>query len=617
METLRITNARFGQRRRSGLYRATTRRPVPRRALLLAVAIGLSWLLSACGGSNGVAAVPSTTTFTRAGYQALSAYLRFSVKLSREVGNKGLPAAKINRLRPVCRHLGPNSIDIEVRGVRSWCTGDLAQAAALYELRACTKLEGRDEGRCNLSAFRRFANATNEVTGAQDGILQILGTGPCYTMMDTGVPQNQRLLRVTDEMESGFSEQYVPLKLLNQWQQALGIDLATAPDLSAQVRHSMACQPGSHAAASSTSTPAAHAGKKKAHKATGGQIDGCACVGYLWSGDVTSVSASWVVPRLTKHEPRGIAATWIGAESPGRFIQIGVNEGRDAPNTDAGLRFLVGGLKQPLLHGFWSDTAHSFHPVALPRVKPGDVVSVSLQLLDGRWYLEFSDPRRAVDVKLSTSDEATGPVDDAEWLQEDVEKTYGADRLLPYPKLSPIAFTDLKVNGVTPVASQLLYRRRPMRSAKTLVASPIHNDAFKVFPTTLPPARAQYITKADSVCEATDAKVTAVQKAVAHADISARPSRSMIVRELRKIDALDNASLPKLRVIPKPAGSVAALAEIWNALAEKFRVNAELIPAVETHSKTRFASASEALAAATSRYESLAQRYGFNVCGQD
>jgi hypothetical protein len=614
VEPLGITSL-FEQRKRSGLHRATTRMPVPRRALLLVVAIGLSWLLAACGGSAGVAAGPSTPTFTHAGYQALSAYLRLSVKLSREVGNRGLPAAKINRLRPVCRHLGPNSIDIEVRGVRSWCTGDLAQAAALYEFRACTKLGDRDEGRCNLTAFRRFANATNEVTGAQDGILQILGTGPCYTMMDTGVPQNQRLLRVTDEVESELSDQYVPLKLLNQWQQALSIDLATAPDLSEQVRHSTACQPGSRAAASnSTSAPAAHAGEKKA---TGGQIDGCACVGYLWSGDVTSVGASWRVPRLTKHEPRGIAGTWIGAESPGRFIQIGVNEGRDAPNTDANLRFLVGGLKQPLVHGFWSDTAHGFHPVSLPRVQAGDVVSVSLQLLDGRWYLEFSDPRRAVDVKLSTSDEATGPVDDAEWLQEDVATTYGANRLLPYPKLSPITFTDLNVNGVTPVASQLLYRRRPVRSAKTLVASPIHDDAFTVVPTTLPPARARYITQADSVCGATNAKVAAVQKAVAHADVFARPSRSTIVRELRRIEALGNASIPKLRIIPKPAGSVAALTEIWNALAEKFHVNAELIPAVERHSKTRFTSASDALAAATSRYESLAQRYGFNVCGQE
>jgi Peptidase A4 family len=583
-----------------------------RRSLALFMVIGLSCLVAACGGSD---AGPHATTFSRAGYQALSAYLRFSVKLSREEGSKGLPAARINRLRPVCRHLGPNSVDIEVRGVQSWCTGELAQAAALYEFRACTKLVGRVGGRCDLTAFRRFEHATLEVVAAQNGVLQILGTGPCYKMMDAGVPSNRRLLGATDQLGSALSYQYVPHKYVTQWQQALSMNLATAPDLSAQVRHSTACQPGSRAAASTTNAET-HTEKKQVRTPTGGQNQGCACVGYLWRGDVTSVSASWTVPRLTKDEPRGIAGTWIGAESPGRFIQIGVNEGRDAPNTDADLRFLVKGLKQPLLYGFWSDTAHHFHPVPLPRVKAGDVVSVSLELLDGRWQLEFSDPRASVDVKLSTPDEATGSADDAEWLQEDVQTTYGANRLLPYPKLSPITFTGLKANGVTPVASQLLYRRRPFRSAKALVATPIHNDGFTVFPTTLAPAKAQYIAKADSVCEATDAKIAAAQKATAPADASGSPSSSKIVRALRKIDALGNASLPKLRAIPKPVGSGAVLNETWDALAKKFHVNAELIPAVETHSKAKLTRASAALSTVTSKYESLAQRYGFNACGQ-
>ena len=587
-----------------------------RRSLALIGVIALSCFVAACGGSGAVTAGPSTTTFSRAGYGALSAYLRLAVKLSREAGDKGLPAARINHLRPLCRHLGPNSIDIEVRGVRSLCTGDLVQAAALYEFRACTKLGSADEGRCNVTAFRRFANATNQVTAAQNGILQILGTGPCYKMIDAGVPQNQRLVSIDTQLESAFSAQYAPPGLLNRWQQALSIDLATAPDLSAQVRQSTACQPGSRAAvANTTPTPAAHAGKK-ARKPTGGQIAGCACVGYLWRGDVTGVSASWKVPRLTKHEPRGIAGTWIGAESPGRFIQVGVNEGRDAPNTDADLRFLVAGLHQPLLYGFWSDTAHQFHPVPLPRVKAGDVVSVSLHLQDGRWYLEFSDARRAVDVKLSTPDEATGPVDDAEWLQEDVKTTYGRNRMLPYPNLSPVRFTNLKVNGVTPVASKLLYRRRPVRSPKTLVASPIHHDAFTVFPTTFAPAKAQYIAKADLICEATDARADAAQKAIGNTDTLSHPSSSRIVRALRKIDALDDASLPKLRAIPKPVGSVAVLTEIWDALAKTLRTNAKLIPAVEAHSKAKFNRTSEALFTMTSNYEGLAQRYGFNVCGE-
>jgi Peptidase A4 family len=586
-----------------------------RRSLALIAAIGLSCLVVACGSASTVTAGPSTPTFTRAGYQALSAYLTLAVRLSHEAGMKGLPATGISRLRPLCRRLGPNSIDIEVGGVRSWCAGDLAQAAALYDFGACTKQLGRALVRCDLTAFRRFANATNQITAAQDSILQILGRGPCYRMMNAGVPSNQRLLSVTEELQSSLNPQYVPSGLLRQWQQALASNLASAPDLSAEVRHSTACQPGSRAASITTSAPAAHTGRKT-RKPTSGQIAGCACVGYLWPGDVTSVSASWTVPLLTKHEPRGIAGTWIGAESPGRFIQVGVSEGRDAPNTDAGMRFLVGGLNHPLLYGFWSDTAHQFHPVPLPGVKSGDVVSVSLDLLDRRWYLEFSDPRRKIDVKLSTADEATGPVEDAEWLQEDVETTYGADRLLPYPTLSPVTFTDLKANGVAPAASQLLYRRRPMRYARTLVASSVHNDAFTVFPTTLAPARAQYIAEADSICQASDAHIAAVKKTVVNAGSFSRPSTSRMVHALRRIDTLGNTSLPKLRAIPKPAGDVADLNATWDALARVLHVSAEIIPAVETHSKAKFASTSATLTTLSSNYETLAQRYGFNVCGE-
>jgi hypothetical protein len=51
-------------------------------------------------------------------------------------------------------------------------------------------------------------------------------------------------------------------------------------------------------------------------------------------------------------------------------------------------------------------------------------------------------------------------------------------------------------------------------------------------------------------------------------------------------------------------------------LEKKYRVNAELIPAIAARSEARFTSTSAALSTVTSKYETLAQRYGFNVCGQ-
>jgi hypothetical protein len=54
------------------------------RSLTLISVIALSCVVAASGGSDAVTVGPSTTTFSRAGYEALSAYLRLAVKLIRE-----------------------------------------------------------------------------------------------------------------------------------------------------------------------------------------------------------------------------------------------------------------------------------------------------------------------------------------------------------------------------------------------------------------------------------------------------------------------------------------------------------------------------------------------------
>lgn len=209
------------------------------------------------------------------------------------------------------------------------------------------------------------------------------------------------------------------------------------------------------------------------------QLGPCACIGYLWrGGGVRSVSATWRVPRVA---PRtvGLAGTWIGAESPGRFIQIGVNEGRLLSETDWRLGLSPAEVP-PVWYAFWSDTAHGFHPVPLGSVQPGDLVRARLTLSGGRWWLRITDRHAALMVHLSTSEEAAAPSDQAEWLQEDVANSRTGG-LLPYPRLTAIRFQDMRVNRGSPSDPSLTPSVSP-RVNRGLILAPIRDDSFTVRP---------------------------------------------------------------------------------------------------------------------------------------
>jgi len=100
----------------------------------------------------------------------------------------------------LCGHLGPNAVDLEVQGLRSGCAGGLRQARALLAIPACNKLVVSVRRQCVVNGFRLFASGSEELVGAENGILQILGKGPCYTLMETGVPQDRRLLSATNNV---------------------------------------------------------------------------------------------------------------------------------------------------------------------------------------------------------------------------------------------------------------------------------------------------------------------------------------------------------------------------------------------------------------------------------
>jgi hypothetical protein len=198
----------------------------------------------------------------------------------------------------------------------------------------------------------------------------------------------------------------------------------------------------------------------------------CTCVGYTWPGRVTSVSATWVVPRIKKGS-LGYASTWVGAETDAgrdRFLQIGINEGRVVTSTDTALGLPVAD-DPPFFEVFWSDTTRHFHPAYLGLASPGDVIHASLSLQHSRWWLQISDPQSALHLRFPTNQEQ-GQMTQADWLQEDVLNGR-SERPLPYPHLSRITIRDLEVDGAPPTAA---VRVRHV----SLSVSPIRGDAFTV-----------------------------------------------------------------------------------------------------------------------------------------
>jgi hypothetical protein len=193
-----------------------------------------------------------------------------------------------------------------------------------------------------------------------------------------------------------------------------------------------------------------------------------AFAGYSWSGRVTSVQASWVVPRILHGSPRrGAAATWISAQAPasGPFIQIGTNEWDQYPTR----------RPRPDYFAFWSDTKRHFLDQWLFYVSPGDTVSAVLKLANGRWILGIWDKTSGANAYFSTSEDAHGSFNDASWLQEHVVGFRWQH--LAYPRLSAVEFRGLEVNG-TPPAADALCPGWISEAGHTFEPSPLHADSF-------------------------------------------------------------------------------------------------------------------------------------------
>jgi hypothetical protein len=213
----------------------------------------------------------------------------------------------------------------------------------------------------------------------------------------------------------------------------------------------------------------------------GGQAGtACACAGYRSPGRVTSVSADWKIPTVLAGTV-GFASIWIGVQADGdsgRFIQLGINEGRQITAAEAKLG--VPNRDFPIFaYAYWSDTAHQFHPVYIGSVAAGDIVHASMTLVRGGWLLRFVDRHSLLSVHVTTDQEGSEPLPWAEWSLEDVRDDR-ANRLFPFPRLSAVGFQAPRVNGAPPTSGQLSAVRMSLSPKITFVPTPFDGDAFGI-----------------------------------------------------------------------------------------------------------------------------------------
>lgn len=167
--------------------------------------------------------------------------------------------------------------------------------------------------------------------------------------------------------------------------------------------------------------------------------------GYAWTGRVSSLSASWRVPRIRSGSTEAVAATWIGVEGPGAaFLQIGTNEQRNAERDGARSSYVA----------FWSDPLHGFHPVRLFDVRAGDEILAALALVAGRWRLSIDDASSGERARLSVAADGSSPASFALWMQENAIDG-GSGLRFSYPRLGPTRFERLRVDGEAPRPSEL------------------------------------------------------------------------------------------------------------------------------------------------------------------
>lgn len=254
--------------------------------------------------------------------------------------------------------------------------------------------------------------------------------------------------------------------------------------------------------------------------------------GYRWHGNVTEISAQWVVPRVIGTGTDTSEATWIGAqgETPDEpFIQLGTIAYRSAwpqPVTNAS----TGQPAQVGYQVFWSDTSQRFRAVPIVQLsRPGDLISFHMTRTSVGWRLSVKNLsvgwRRSVTVSYGGNDAFS----QGEWLQEDPSAALSVPGDVPYAATSSVRMSRLQVNDQDPVLGYQGEQALTTADGECLIPTPVDGDGFSLVEAT--GAARQYLSDAERF----DVAASRLQAALPESNGSADQAQIRTVSEMASL----------------------------------------------------------------------------------
>jgi hypothetical protein len=132
----------------------------------------------------------------------------------------------------------------------------------------------------------------------------------------------------------------------------------------------------------------------------------------------------------------------------------------------------------PVYNAFWSDAAVGFQSVDIAIIAPGDLVEAIMVRSGADWDLTFKDISQDITMRVTVTYGAGAEFTQADWLQEDPPPENAAPRDLPYPALSRVHFTALRLDNYVPHLAPGNARTLMTPGGSWFVPTPVSHDGF-------------------------------------------------------------------------------------------------------------------------------------------